>query len=210
MRIPDQIAVDIVLLPPEPIIDASIATNARLVDRTGKREVVLDRQHTIPHISLAMGTIKRSDLAALGRGLDEIVRRYLPLEATLTELVAVTTGTGDTVSGFNVHRTDEVQALHEAIMKQLLAFDTGTVDTSMISGWDKEAIAAFTTRYIRDFADRSAYGNYSPHITVGYGDARDDFLAFSFPLPFLCTSVAVCHLGNYCTCREVLSIHPRP
>jgi 2'-5' RNA ligase len=208
MRATEQIAVDIVLLTPEPIIEASIATNTRLVERTGNRKVVLDRQHAIPHISLAMGTVERSDLAALGQGLDDIVHRYLPLETTLTELAAVTTETGDIVSGFNVRRTDEVQALHEAVMKQLLAFDTGTVAVSMIAGWEHEAITAFTTRYIGGFSEHSAYGNYSPHITLGYGDAREDFLAFSFPLPFLCTSAAVCHLGNYCTCREILSVHP--
>jgi len=208
MSATEQIAVDIVLLPPEPVLDASIITNNRLVERTGNREVVLDKQHTIPHISLAMGTVEVTELDRLGRLLDGTIHQYLPLTTTLTELVAVTTHTGDVVSGFNVWRTDELQALHEAVMKQLLEFDTGEVAASMIAGWEHEDIDEFTTGYVRDFSKRSAYGNYSPHITLGYGDARYDFLEFSFPLPFLCTSAAICHLGNFCTCKEILSLHP--
>jgi 2'-5' RNA ligase len=208
MNASEQIAVDIVLLPPEPVMEASIAVNNRLVERTGNREVVLDKQGMIPHVTLAMGTVERSDLPILGRRLDEIVDRHLPLPMTLTELAVVSTGTGDTVSGFNIRRTNDLQALHESIMTMLLAFDTGEVAASMIAGWELEQINAFTTGYVRDFSETSAYENFSPHITLGYGDASEDFLEFSFPLPFLCTSAAICHLGNFCTCKEILSVHP--
>lgn len=208
MSVSEQIAIDIVLLPPEPVVDASIAVNNRLVKRTGNHEVVLDKRSVIPHITLAMGTVHATELAALGRRLDEIVHRYFPLAITLTDLSAVTTRTGDIVSGFNVWKTDELQALHESVMQLLIAADAEEVAASMIAGWEHEPIDAFTTTYIREFATQSAYGNFSPHITLGYGDATEDFLEFSFPLPFLCTSAAICHLGNFCTCRKVLSVHP--
>jgi len=208
MSASEQIAVDIVLLPPESVVDASIAINNRLVERTGNHEVVLDKQGMIPHITLAMGTVKWSDLAVLGRRLDEIVHQYLPLATAITELATVSSSRGDIVSGFNIWRTDDLQALHESVMTLLLAFDTGEVAASMIAGWGHEPIDAFTTEYIRDFPKQSAYANYSSHITLGYGDAREDFREFSFPLPFLCTSAAICHLGNFCTCKKVLAVHP--
>ncbi|HDR73510.1 MAG TPA: hypothetical protein ENN85_06330 [Methanoculleus sp.] len=203
-----QIAVDIVLLLPAPIVDAIIAVNRRLVARTGTREVVLDKKDTIPHITLAMGTVEASELAALGRRLDEIARRHLPLATTITGLVVVPTSTGATVSGFDVRKTDELQAIHESVMQLLLTFDAGKAAAPMIAGWEHELIDPFTTGYISAFSDESAYGNYSPHITLGYGDARKDLPEFSVPLPFLCTGAAICHLGNFCTCKEILSLHP--
>ncbi|MDG6256257.1 MAG: 2'-5' RNA ligase family protein [Methanomicrobiaceae archaeon] len=203
-----QIAVDIVLLPPVPIMDAIIAVNRRLVTRTGNREVMLDKQDTIPHITLAMGTMEVSELAALGRRLDEIARMHLPLATTITGLAVVPTSTGTTVSGFNVRKTNELQALHESVMQLLLTFDAEKAAAPMIAGWEHEQIDPFTTGYISAFSEEAAYGNYSPHITLGYGDARKDLAEFSVPLPVLCTSAAICHLGNFCTCKEILSTHP--
>ncbi len=42
----------------------------------------------------------------------------------------------------------------------------------------------------------------SPHITLGYGQAKPPF---SFPVAFAAARLALCHLGNHCTCRKVLA-----
>ena len=41
---------------------------------------------------------------------------------------------------------------------------------------------------------------YTPHITLGHADEPPRINPFTFEA----TSVAACHLGRFCTCREVL------
>jgi len=40
-----------------------------------------------------------------------------------------------------------------------------------------------------------------PHISVGYGEIT----GLPSPIEFRATQLALCHLGNHCTCRKVLA-----
>ena len=51
-----KIAVDVVLLPSETIINRAIEANKQLL-KQGIGEIVLNKEHYLPHISLAMGCI---------------------------------------------------------------------------------------------------------------------------------------------------------
>ena len=57
-----------------------------------------------------------------------------------------------------------------------------------------------TLLWIKNYRDKSSFDNFLPHITIGYGEATDSGL----PASFIASELAICHLGNHCTCRKVL------
>jgi len=54
--------------------------------------------------------------------------------------------------------------------------------------------------WVKGFAKTSVRENYRPHITLGVGKPKQAIA----PVQFTTSKLALCHLGNYCTCRDVL------
>jgi len=46
-----------------------------------------------------------------------------------------------------------------------------------------------TLLWISSFPEKSGFGNFSPHITIGYGEID----VFSFPEEFAVSDIALCH-----------------
>ncbi|MHC4069946.1 MAG: 2'-5' RNA ligase family protein [Planctomycetota bacterium] len=192
-----KIAVDIVLLPEESMTEAVISANGELVLRFGS-EIVLNRESCLPHISLAMGCIKESDVEEIGGVLGKAAsaKRLGFLRAVGTHIG--TNSVGEKVSSIEIERSEELQRLHEEIMEAMGPYFRYEVSREMI--WGGGEVAESTLKWIKDYAEKSSFEKFFPHITVGYGEAKKG----SFPVEFAASSLALCHLGNHCTCREVL------
>jgi hypothetical protein len=54
--------------------------------------------------------------------------------------------------------------------------------------------------WVANFRRQSSYGRYAPHITLGHASQPPDI----DPIAFTAETVALCHLGRFCTCREVV------
>ena len=189
-------AVDIVLLPDEKITVEVIKANEKLVEKFGKG-IVLNAADCLPHISLAMGCIDESDIPDIEMILRPIAKRHPLDELELVGIVVGTNAVGEKVSSFKLKKTDELQSLHEEIMQALEPFFKYKVTEDMIYGSEIEPSTLF---WIRDYRDKSSFSQFSPHITIGYGQTEA-------PLPFekfTVSSLALSHLGNHCTCRDVL------
>ncbi len=199
-------AVDIVLLPDEAMTDKAIKTNAELVrirqahhERKYYSEIVLDKSKCLPHISLAMGCIEDSDIGATGKVLAEIAEQN-PMGKLKVIGVQVTENTkGEKVSAFKVERTSQLQAIHERVSQELSRYFSWDVTENMIYGND--AVAETTLLWIKNYREKSSFEKFSPHITIGYGQAE----ALARPIKFRASQLALCHLGNHCTCRKVLA-----
>jgi hypothetical protein len=63
-------------------------------------------------------------------------------------------------------------------------------------------VAETTLDWIRTYPRKAGYERFDPHITIGYGQGPSDL---SLPIPFTASQLALCHLGNHCTCRKVLA-----
>jgi hypothetical protein len=63
------------------------------------------------------------------------------------------------------------------------------------------AVTESTLAWIRDYREKSSFERFFPHITLGYGRLAD----FPFPARFTAPRLALCHLGNHCTCRRILA-----
>jgi len=200
-----KIAVDIVLLPEEAMMDCAIAANARLasakrddaglVKKSGD-EIILNKKNCLPHISLAMGCINREDLDDIGEILLSLVK-LTPKMLNVVGIQKTINSTGEIVSVIQIERSSRLQELHEKIcdtVGRYLAFD---VTEEMIAGG---RAGPSTLEWIKSYPAKSSCSNFSPHITVGYGDLPD------FPLlsDFAVSRLALCHLGNHCTCRYIL------
>jgi 2'-5' RNA ligase len=190
-------AVDVVLLPEDKIADKAIEFNAQLVENFGPR-LVLNKKNCLPHISLAMGCINDSNLPAISSTLNEIVQQILPGWLEITDVEAQTNAVGETVLSLKIEKSYQLQSLHEQIMEKMLQFFDYKVSDDML--FDSQ-VELSTLNWIRDYREKSSFYHFSPHITLGYGE-----IVITAPrLKFKAKSLAVCHLGNHCTCRDILT-----
>ncbi len=188
-----RIAVDVVLLPDEAMTDKTIEVNAKL-----GREIVLNKKNCLPHISLVMGCIGERDLPAIEKVLTVIAERCTIGELKIAGLHTSTNARSETVSLFEVEKTKEIQTLHEMVMEKVQPYFSSDATGDMIYG--DEEVAETTLEWIKNYRENSSFAKFYPHITIGYGQAEEQ----QFPISFTAEKLALCHLGNHCTCRKVL------
>ena len=192
-----KIAADIVLLPDESMTEAVISANVELVSRFGS-EIALNRESCLPHISLAMGCVEASDVAEVGGVLAKItsLKRCGFLRA-VGRFIG-TNSAGEKVSSIEIERSEKLQSLHEEIMEAVVPYFRYEPSREMI--WGGGRVAESTLKWISDYAEKASFDKFFPHITLGYGETK----VGNFPVEFGVSSLALCHLGNHCTCRKVL------
>lgn len=189
------IALDVVLLPPADIMEKAIGMNAALRE-AGNLDISLDGEKCLPHITLAMGCAKEGDLPRLVGILSGIAASFSPVK-----LETVPSAGGR--AWIKLAKARDIELLHEIVMIRLSPFFSYRVTPDMMYGASDQEIHDLTIDYIRRFPISSSFENFTPHITVGTGDME---LKVG-PSSFLCDELALCHLGDFCTCRKVLSSH---
>ena len=189
-------AVDVVLLPTEAIMDRAIEVNAELVEKFGKK-IALNKENCLPHISLAMGCVNERDIAAIGKILQTIAKECSLGDLRVVDIRTTANSAGEKVSVFEVEKTRELQLLHEKIVEKLTLYLSCDVTGDMVYGTEVDEL---TLHWIKNYPKKSSFANFLPHITIGYGEIND----FSFPIKFAASKLALCHLGNHCTCRKIL------
>jgi 2'-5' RNA ligase len=192
-----KIAVDVVLLPSDEMTDKAIEANAELVEKFG-RQIVLNKENCLPHISLAMGCIDETHISSIEKVLQTIVEASPLGDLKVIGVRISRNARGEKVSVFELERTNELQSLHEKVMKRLAPFFSYDVTADMICG--DEEVAETTLLWIKDYAEKAGFANFLPHITIGYGQVKEQ----PAPVVFAASKLALCHLGNHCTCRKVL------
>jgi 2'-5' RNA ligase len=191
-------AVDIVLLPTQEMTDIAIEANRRLTPQCGKK-IVLDRDNCLPHISLTMGCLDESDLPAAADILNDIAEELRLPELQVTGIQASTNAAGQIVSVFEVRNITELQSLHEEVMGTFAPYLSQDVTKDMLH--DPAEAAESTLLWIKNYRANSSFEKFFPHITIGYGELSGG----TFPITFTQSRLALCHLGNHCTCRKVLA-----
>ncbi|MCH7977567.1 MAG: hypothetical protein IH935_01155 [Acidobacteria bacterium] len=212
-----KLAVDVVLLPSEAMMDQAIALNRRLPG-CSDQGMILNKKDCLPHISLAMGCIAGEAVPLIQTILGKIAQRFPKLDLTATAVRAVTSPAGRTVSSIEIERTAGLQRLHEAVMSKLSPHFSYTVSPEMFFVFLADGVAdetadatadatANTTidkaaiSWVENFPAQSSFTRFSPHITAGFG--QTDYRLG--PMRFRPASLALCQLGNFCTCRRILA-----
>ncbi len=191
-------AVDVVLLPDSEIVYKVIELNAQLVEKFGAG-IVLNKESTLPHISLAMGCIEEGDTSEITDILVDIVKVNPIGELQITGVRISQNARGENVSSFEIERTTKLQKLHKEIMEAIGPYFSYDVTEDMI--YPSGNIAQSTLEWIRNYRAKSSFEKFWPHITLGYGVIED----MKFTARLVVSKLALCWLGNHCTCRKILA-----
>jgi len=180
-----KIAVDVALLPPEEVMDVAVSLNQKY-----NPKFELSKNDRRPHITLSQAVLNSSDLEKASSRLEKLAKKFKPL--TLTAKIV-----NDPDSFFRVSPTEEILALHRAIMDSL----EDLVSYDAISGYFLgDEILPSSVAWVNNFKTDSAFDNFDPHISIGVNEKVEK----EYPLSFIANWLAICRLGNYNTCRKIL------
>lgn len=197
------VAVDIVLLPPGEMAELCVKLNKKIIRKSADNRVPLSLTRTLPHVSLAMGAIELDAVDDIAESLARIGDRYLPYTAAYKGFAAVKTSENIIVSGMDIVKDEIIIEMQSEISSVLKEFNLGRVTPDMVYP-DKIPITDFTINYSSDYLVNVDSRRFSPHITLGNGDIHQIRDLPVMPESFVCTDIAVCHLGNHCTCKKIL------
>jgi 2'-5' RNA ligase len=195
------IAVDVVLFPDQPMAGRTIGISRKL-SRNNNDKIVLNDSSSLPHISLAMGAVDLSSIDEITTILSDIAAARQTLCLKIRAFCTNVISTGETISEFSIENAPDIQSLHETVMSRLRTFFSYNISADMLLS--PPAIEDFSLFWIRNYPKNSSLKNFSPHITLGFGTLQN----VQFPPSFHASTLALCHLGNYCTCRKVLYSWP--
>jgi len=195
-----KIAVDVVLLPCEEMAQKAIEANRRLVE-AGNKEIILNKEDCLPHISLAMGCIEEDDIGEIEKILQTIAKKNFADSLRIVGVYIGVNAAGQKVSVYHIENTKTLRQLHEEIMGRLESYFTYDVTEDMFTG--RQPVEESSLLWVKSFRDKSSFEKFFPHITIGYGQADAGVL----PVEFTVSKLALCHLGNHCTCRKILASH---
>ncbi len=193
----NKLAIDVVLLPSERMMDHVITVNEKLLQQNLPK-IILNKVNCLPHISLLMGCITETFLPQISQILSEIGRHESVFQLQITEAKVDTMPDGKPVTVLNVAANKRLEALHEALINQLKPFLSFDATPQML--FNPPEVEEITLPFINNYLKNFSFTNFSPHITAGIGAYNQG----SYPIPFTAPTLALCQLGNYCTCRKVL------
>ncbi len=191
-----KVAIDVVLLPDEAVSDLAIAYNGSL-SGADNAEIALNTADTQAHISLAMGCVDVEAVGEIEHCLGDLIR---DAGVGLLHIIGVFIGPnrkGQNVSSFVVRRSRWILELHENIVRSLRPFFKYEPTAEMVLG---EQVADTTLEWIKNYRSHASFENFFPHITIGYGVTKE----IDSVIAFRPRALAVCHLGNHCTCKKIL------
>lgn len=180
-------AVDIVLLPPDNVMDVAIELNDQL-ESADKTE--LNKTDYYPHISLLMGAVDTTRLGELSGVVADIAQEFaeLPLEARFQS---------NEYSALMIAPTPELRHLQDVILERTQ--DLVIADVTQESLVDQN-VDALWIGYMNGYRANDTGENFNPHITLGRGQNS----SIDKSLRFTANQLAIGRLGDRCTVREIL------
>jgi hypothetical protein len=190
-------AVDIVLIPPGAIGDRAITLN-RLLSGPTEKKIILDRTQCVPHISLAMGSLDDDQVTDVCEELTKIASKLEAFRLRATAIAEVRLPTGEVISSIEIANSPELYALHYDAMAVSEYFFShhATIDHF----FSPPPVEAISMQFVNRYPIESAYAHFRPHITLGVGTLPEK----DFQATFVSDTLALYHLGSYCTCRDLL------
>jgi 2'-5' RNA ligase len=194
-----KLAIDVVLLPDSQTTDKIIDINRNKLRGENNDNIILNNSDCLPHISLCMGVIENEKLMDINGVLKEIAFNHSYFKVEAIGINEKTINDNEIISSITVKKIKELQSLHDEIMKAMRSFITYDANKDMIQG-DFYNIDDRTVEWINNYHTKSAYDKFNPHVTIGFGTVKD----IQFPFTFVCPRLAVCYLGDFCTCNKII------
>lgn len=180
-------AVDIVLLPPDHIMDVAIELNDQLIS-ANKTE--LNKSTYFPHISLLMGAVDNERLDELSDVITDISQQFesLPLEAFFQS---------SEYSALMITPTSELRRLQNMILEKTEDLVTANVTQDSLTD---QNVGTLWIGYMNGYRGNDTGENFNPHITLGRGENP----SISKVTSFTADQLVIGRLGDRCTVREIL------
>jgi 2'-5' RNA ligase len=183
------VALDVAILPPADVARRAMEYSAALPQEE-EPALQLDDSR-LPHITLTQQFVREEELETAFGQIDEVLRD----RTAFTLHVTGGEKSGHTV-WMTIERTPEIIELHEALLEALRGVERpGGTPAAFVD----DARAA-DVLWVAGFRLKSSFGSFTPHITLGHGGEPPSIAPFSFEA----RTIAACHLGRFCTCRQVL------
>lgn len=184
------IALDVAILPPPGVSTRAIDASARL-PRVESRGLLLGADY-VPHVTLLQMFVLADRMPALFDRLDGV----LADRAAMT--LHVSGGaTGGSSVWMAIDRTAALVDLHERLLDAAQPFEQLHGDTRAFYGDDARAR---DVNWVTTYRKAASHASFRPHITLGHASHPPAIE----PFDFTATTVAACHLGRFCSCRQLL------
>jgi 2'-5' RNA ligase len=189
-------AIDVVIILPDPVMQLACSWNRKLA-AAQRQSIVLNDPDSLPHISMLMGCLQADRIDDARIALARIAAAYAPVSLAITGVTSV----NDTnpVAALDIAWSAELSGLQRSFIDGFGPLITqDTVEEDMFGG---PPVSPSAINWINRFIPEQCYDRFWPHITVGHGrpDGAQD------PYHFMATRIAICHLGDHCTCRRILA-----
>lgn len=190
-------AIDIALIPAKPLLNYALELNRNLSGSA----LLLDLDTAVPHLTLAMAVIDDENLLKISKQLEILANKYKTLELTFNGIFKHYSEEHGLVSGLGFERSSKLMSLHKEAMTlvEQYAIKVNENDKSIFA-YPHEINYSHAASWVVDFAQKHAYENFDPHITIGMGELKD--------LPseeFTFSKIALYHLGKFCSCRDLIA-----
>ena len=144
-----KIAIDVVLLPPENIMDKAIEINKQFADDP----IELNKENCLPHISLCMGVLEDKNLPKIKELVSEIGSKFSKLPLKINKI-------NEKYSTFDIEKTEALQKLHEEIMVKLGKYLSYNATIDMC--FSPPAVVEKTLFWINTYKEKSILKIFTP------------------------------------------------
>jgi len=187
-----KIAIDVVLLPPDEIMDFIIDINKN-EEKQGNSKGALNKVNFLPHLSLAMGVIKKADFDKVIKIIATISEQFEEMNLEIGEPYFVTGE--DEIKSYGLRVLGKhLQNFHEELMNQLGPFLTFDATREEIYKQEEDP------DYVNTYKEKGSFENYEPHITLRCKEVTSEIPKIKFKG----NRIAMCHIGKSTTCRKML------
>lgn len=187
----EKIALDIVLLLPKDMQDLCIR-----IDRGSERskEVSFEDGYN-PHITLAMGVVRMSDIPAITKKIDELA------ESEHTLALSFTGFHEGKSSWLEIAKTESLFQLHQKINAIVKEFSSYDATTESFYEYEINTPQRSLVEWVNNFPIGASDDAYDPHISLGKEHAYKP----DFPVDFTVNTIGMFHLGWHGTCKHELA-----
>lgn len=207
LKFMNTIAIDIALIPNDDSIDRLLQINKALQEQHGSVTHPLHPQTCLPHMTLNMCGIDERELPNVHQYLQAAFASMPKLHCTMRLRAKQFANTTDLISQFVLLDDDKATEdytykLHEIALNSTAGKEQTAIELSAYVPSNDLTLLP-TSMWTKSFREKSSQQNYWAHVTMNLGELPEET---KIDLTF--NKIALCQLGNYCTCRKVLYEYP--
>lgn len=193
-----KIAIDIALIPPDDIMDICVDLCQKHPDNSGN--LGLNKTNNLPHISLFMGMVEQTQLEEFYKTTERIIKDAEPILTSITRTASITDK--DKIHYyFEIKNTSKLFDLHKKLVENLKEYYPEKTNENIYFSKPDEKIDEKTFFWVDNYITGSSLEKFWPHITL---KGCTNPIYTNTPKEFKIDRLAICHLGNHCTCQKIL------